>query len=518
MDDAQLVGLAIAGDTTAFGHLYDRYAGNVYGLARHMLRDEHEAADVTSDVFIIASQRLAQLREPARVRAWLFAIARNEVHRAMRRRKRTEVSDDLDHVADLPVIDTDAPQPDPFLAKNAVLEAAAGLDDRDRMVLELSLAGVQGDDLSSALGVTTANAYQLHHRMKERLERSLGALLVARQGRADCPDLEALLEPWDGTFSVLWRKRVARHVDKCDVCERRRKKAAAALLAGTALALDPARFAIDPPVELRRRILEAARALLGTSPLRRWPGGGWPPGGSNHRLRIAAAAAIVIALIGTGVVVRTIDDGSDAAEVATGGPTSTAEDDPASEPGAGRGSTTASSSAAPSSAGTAPVAPGGQPGDSGIAPVEPGWQPGAGSASTSIIIIEGPGGGGGGGGGSSGTIIVTPPPPPPPDTTPPSLSLSGPSTLLPEDCGSNPAFVVSATDNVGVTRVELRWRIVPPDQPFVADMIYSSGAWRLPVSPPAWAWYTTVYVTAVAYDAAGNQATSTERSAYVDCV
>ena len=68
--------------------------------------------------------------------------------------------------------------------------------------------------------------------MRERLERSVAALLVARHGRADCAEVATLLEPWDGTFSVLWRKRVARHVDGCATCDRRRRAVPAMLFSG----------------------------------------------------------------------------------------------------------------------------------------------------------------------------------------------------------------------------------------------------------------------------------------------
>ena len=62
--------------------------------------------------------------------------------------------------------------------------------------------------------------------MRETMERSLGALLVCRRARANpdrCPELAAVLHGWDGHFTILIRKRVARHIEGCAVCERERR-------------------------------------------------------------------------------------------------------------------------------------------------------------------------------------------------------------------------------------------------------------------------------------------------------
>lgn len=46
-----------------------------------MLRDRDEAADVLHDTFLVAGARLHHLRDPAKLRPWLFAIARHETLR-----------------------------------------------------------------------------------------------------------------------------------------------------------------------------------------------------------------------------------------------------------------------------------------------------------------------------------------------------------------------------------------------------------------------------------------------------
>jgi hypothetical protein len=72
-------------------------------------------------------------------------------------------------------------------------------------------------------------------RLRETIERSLGALLVARRIQSDpgsCPELAAVLHGWDGKFNILMRKRIARHIESCGACEdlRSRSVSPAALL------------------------------------------------------------------------------------------------------------------------------------------------------------------------------------------------------------------------------------------------------------------------------------------------
>ena len=73
------------------------------------------------------------------------------------------------------------------------------------------------------------------------MERSLGALLVARRGQSgnSCAELGAILAGWDGTFTILMRKRIARHIESCPTCDqdRRRMVNPVALLGGMLAAL-----------------------------------------------------------------------------------------------------------------------------------------------------------------------------------------------------------------------------------------------------------------------------------------
>lgn len=343
--DAQLVTAYLGGERSALADIYDRFSPGLYDTAAAMLRDRHEAADAMQDVFLIAAERLGQLRDPARLKPWLYAILRNEVYRRSRKRGRALPTDfsSLGHGAEMaaPV----APDAEGEAIAGAELaelvrSAACGLDERDQLVLELSVRqGLQGADLAAALGVSAEQSYTLVHRMRERVDRSLGALVVARAGRKDCPELDALLKGWNGEFTVLIRKRVARHVEDCPRCERTKRRVAPIALLGAAPA-----FAA--PAGLRDMILARA-GQPGAAPRHAYrfdADGGFPR--LLRRLHlptvILGGALAVLLGVGGGVLLVANTDGADGPTV-TSAPTTAA---PTTAPATTDAATTAPNSTA----------------------------------------------------------------------------------------------------------------------------------------------------------------------------
>ena len=254
--DAGLARAAAAGDRGAFAGIYDRYADRLYDFSVGMLRDRDAAADCVQDTFCTAAARLSQLREPDKLRPWLYAIARNEGLRRIRDRRRELVSDELPDTVSY------EPGPDTLAARtelaDLVAEAAGGLSDRDRSVLDLAYHhGLDGPDLANALGVSPSTANKIVHRLRETIERSLGALLVCRRaGKAGdgCPELTAIVDGWDGQFSVLMRKRISRHIESCAACDEERQR-----LVSPAALLGAAPLFIPAPPWLRERTLTDVR-------------------------------------------------------------------------------------------------------------------------------------------------------------------------------------------------------------------------------------------------------------------
>jgi RNA polymerase sigma factor (sigma-70 family) len=315
MEDPEVVAAIVAGDPAGLAEAYDRYAMPLYSYCRSILREPADAADAVQDTFLVATAKLRDLREPARLRSWLYAVARNE---CLRRLRAGNALAGLEEAADIPTqtaevgVGTDRAE-----LQQLVRAAIAGLNPGERDVIELSLIQeLDGDELAGALGVSRNHAHALLSRARSQLERSLGALIVARTGRAACADLDAMLAGWDGQLTVLTRKRISRHIEQCEVCgERKRRELTPALFAGAAapvVALIPGfreqllRILADrSPAGLAHRVTVAHRA--GPFGPHGFPRPVSPPGGApwqhvlhHPRAVLAGAATSVVA---TGAIV-----------------------------------------------------------------------------------------------------------------------------------------------------------------------------------------------------------------------
>jgi len=237
-DDAELACAAAAGDRTAWAGIYDRYADRLHDFCVGMV-GVRDAADCVQEAFCSAAVDIRALRDPDKLRPWLYSIARHQALRVLRARRREVVSDEL---PDEPSGDAG---PDTLAARNELAalvgQAEAGLSDRDREVLDLVYRhGLTGAELAQALGVSGGSAKKMVQRLRDTVERSLGALLVARQassGHNQCPELATIVAGWDGQFTILLRKRIARHLESCADCDQDRGRlvSPAALLGASAL-------------------------------------------------------------------------------------------------------------------------------------------------------------------------------------------------------------------------------------------------------------------------------------------
>ena len=387
-----MVAAIVAGDPEGIAAAYDTYALPLHSYCLSLLHEPADAADAVQDTFVIATAKLGGLRDPGKLRSWLYAVARNECYRQLRARQATSA---LDEAGDMPAatggqagmaegVDV-ASAVEQAEVRQFVQDAIAGLNPGERDVIELSLVqGLDGDELADTLGVSRNHAHALVSRARTQLERSLGALLVARTGREACTALDALLAGWDGQLTVLLRKRVSRHIEQCEICgELKRRELSPALFAGALplVALMPGfrehvlKLGADlSAAGLARRASVAARA--GQFGPEGFPKPTPPPGASGwhrvlrHSHALAASAATAAAAAGVGAVLI----------LGGGAPQSHA-------PGAGaRGS--AGPGVVPNSRGAPSRGPGSSPGagGSGLAPPA-----GPGGSTVPAVLATGPG-------------------------------------------------------------------------------------------------------------------------------
>jgi RNA polymerase sigma factor (sigma-70 family) len=229
-----------------------------------MLRDHDGAADCVQEAFCVAATRLHQLREPDKLRPWLYAIARNEALAWLRERRRETPFDDL------PDIESPDETPDIVATRtelaDLIAQAAGGLSDRDRVVFDLAFHhGLSGIELADTLKISHTNANKIVLRLRRTIERCLGALLLSRHTESApgrCTELRETLAGWDGQLTVLMRKRISRHIESCPLCddEQRRLVNPAALLSTTPIF-------IAAPDWLRERTLGEVQLTSHGSPM-----------------------------------------------------------------------------------------------------------------------------------------------------------------------------------------------------------------------------------------------------------
>ncbi len=291
--DAELVQGIRAGDGRAIAMLYDRYSDRIHGFCHSRLRDVADAADATHDTFVAAVQRIDQLRDPERLRPWLYTIAQRHALATFRSRSRSTPMDDLTTLTD-PTADT----ADAELQRAALIElvwdAAEGLEDRDQLVLDLHLRhDLAGEELADALGVARDHAYTLASRARSRLGRAVGALVVARHGRAECRVLDDLLRDWTGGLSTTVRDSINKHVDRCEVCGERRSRLT-----------DPAAmFAAVPMVAAPAALRSDVLTSLGVSAPGTTAGAAAPATVSSVALKLGALTLVAGGVIGGAIVV-----------------------------------------------------------------------------------------------------------------------------------------------------------------------------------------------------------------------
>jgi RNA polymerase sigma-70 factor, ECF subfamily len=180
--DAELVERARRGDRSAEDAIFRRHVGAVAGLALRLLRHRADMEDVVQETFVIALEKLKELRDGGALRSWLMQITVSLVRRRLRRRRllgfvglnRREADAPLDALA------SEALDPEACAELAALDRALAELPAEDRIAWVLRhVEGEAMEDVAFACGCSLSTAkrriaaadtrVRLHVRLKEGL-------------------------------------------------------------------------------------------------------------------------------------------------------------------------------------------------------------------------------------------------------------------------------------------------------------------------------------------------------------
>lgn len=167
-DDGLLAERAVL-DSESFAALYRKYVTDVYRYCYRRLPDRESAEDVTSQVFLNAYRALPTLGHKP-FRPWLFSIAHNAVIDAVRRSGPFAAS--LDGAEEW---EDPAESPEGMVleheSRDLVRTLLSQLPRRDREVMELRLAGLNGLEIAQALHCSHGAVRTAHCRALERLRQ-----------------------------------------------------------------------------------------------------------------------------------------------------------------------------------------------------------------------------------------------------------------------------------------------------------------------------------------------------------
>jgi RNA polymerase sigma-70 factor, ECF subfamily len=165
--ERRAIAAAKRGEWDGIHYLYARYADDVLNYVRSIVRDHHEAEDITHNVFaklITAINRYEERAVP--FAGWITRVARNAALDHLRARRQIPVEE---------VRTTDPGDKGVELERRQCLqEALAGLPEEQRRVLLLRhVVGLSPPEIAERLGRTESSVHGLHHRGRARLKAAL---------------------------------------------------------------------------------------------------------------------------------------------------------------------------------------------------------------------------------------------------------------------------------------------------------------------------------------------------------
>jgi len=189
MEDRELVGACLRGDTEAFSRLVERYKDAVYGLALSYTNDFDAAQDIAQESFIKAFLTLRTLSDPAKFGIWLRTITVNQCRMWLRGRRSHIPLDELDErevLHSFPRPKTPSQIYEAEEIEKLVLDALAKLPERIRQAAVLFyIDGLSMKEIGEFLGISPSavkqRVYRARKHLKEEMMGMIGEIFAGRR-------------------------------------------------------------------------------------------------------------------------------------------------------------------------------------------------------------------------------------------------------------------------------------------------------------------------------------------------
>ncbi len=181
-DLARNVARVRAGETDAWGQLYEELAPSVFRLCRRVLPTREDAEDATTEIFLKVRLRLDQYDSSRPFRPWLYKLASNHCWDELRKRRvrgETEAGD-LDALQAESSGHNQQAQQGPLASllaqqsRKDIRGAVAKLGDRDRLAIAMRyFAELSYQEIADVLGMNSSAVGVLLLRARRRLRQTL---------------------------------------------------------------------------------------------------------------------------------------------------------------------------------------------------------------------------------------------------------------------------------------------------------------------------------------------------------
>jgi len=154
-----------------FKLLVDEYYTPLYRFGYSLAKNEHEASDLTQQTFAIYAEKGSSLRDPSKVKSWLFTTLYREYLRQRRKSQNMPAHDPE-------ILEAEAPAVDPEVARmldaNSAVAALGKIDEAYRAPLTLFyIQDFSYKEIAETLEIPIGTVMSRLSRGKSQLKKAL---------------------------------------------------------------------------------------------------------------------------------------------------------------------------------------------------------------------------------------------------------------------------------------------------------------------------------------------------------